>query len=129
MNPKEGSYRPTKHAKREPGPHRALIRSQLCCLRCIGAPHVCPDAQLARLALERCIEDDGGDREPERRAELRQRLEERTADRLFVWLARARDEERAGREEEVRAEDGDDGCRKPEGPVRRRRVYEGEEEV
>ena len=43
--------------------------------------------------------------------------------------ARARDEERAGREEKVCAEDGDNGCRKPEGPVRRCGIYEGEEEI
>ena len=119
----------TKYPKREPSPHRALIRRQLRRLRRVRLVRIQYHTKILRGALQPRIEHDRADRQPERRAQLRERLEQCPPNTLLVREADARDEERAGAEDEIRPEDAYDGCGEAERPVRRGGDDDGEEEV
>ncbi len=121
----------TNERERAPGPHRILGCNQQRLAR--DTPTTLVDiivnAHLPRAPLQRRVIHDRRDREAERRPELGERLEERAADGLLVREADLGDEERAGREDEVSAEDGEYRGGEAEGPVRRGGVYHREEEV
>lgn len=119
-----------EHAKCERRPLRRMVRLQLCrAARVLVQIRRCRVVDGARGVLQHAVMHDRRDREPERRAELRKRLEQPTCDALLAGPGDARDEERARGEDKVRAEHGADGCGEAVRPVWRARDDEGEEKA
>lgn len=117
-------------AKRERRPLRRMVRLQLCrAARVLVQIRRRRVVDGARGVLQHTVVHNRRDREPERRAELRERLEQPTCDALLAGPGDARDEERAGGEDKVCPEHGADGCGEAVRPVWRARDDEGEEKA
>ena len=115
--------RHTTRRKRESSPHRVLVRLQW---RASLRPR---QGRVASVPRDSRVERDRCDREAERGPNLADGLEERAAERLLVPAADLGGEERAGREDEVGAENSDDRGREAECPVWRGGDYDCEEEI
>lgn len=117
-------------AKRERRPLCRVVRLQLCrAARVLVQIRRRRVVDGARGVLQHTVVHDRRDREPERRAELRERLEQPACDALLAGPGDARNEERARGEDKVRPEHGADGCGEAVRPVWRARDDEGEEKA
>ena len=115
--------RHTARRKRESSPHRVLVRLQW---RASLRPR---QGRVASVPRDSRVERGRRDREAERGPDLADGLEERAAERLLVPAADLGGEERAGREDEVGAEDTEDDGGEAERPVGKCGVDHREEEA